>query len=372
MAPKRELSPDRPHQPHKEYPASLKYKVRGAIRYNQAHNPTATKQSVFDFFGVDRRVGYRMLKEDGPDRESYPRKENRGRKSKITKEDIQRMEAILIDGELLSWQDLAVKAGLVGERKVHFHTVREHVQDREYHKCTSCTRNWLAPRVRAERKSFALEHLNWQLQDWMFVRFSGEVHFGLSPQGRLRIIRKPGERLCVDCMDMQKIDEPVDKDEKKFHAWALVGWNYKSPLYWYETKDPYGRMVQQDYLDHILNPIIKPMLERGENFVLEEDQDRAHGPDNNNNRIQKWKDQHFMRYYINAPKSPDLNAIENAFFPLQQFLANTENWDEETFKTRAQEIWANRVSFEYINRQIETMEARIREVLDRDGRMIGH
>lgn len=35
-------------------------------------------------------------------------------------------------------------------------------------------------------------------EDWYRVRFSDEVHFGYGPQGKLRIIRKPGEQYCPD------------------------------------------------------------------------------------------------------------------------------------------------------------------------------
>lgn len=49
-------------------------------------------------------------------------------------------------------------------------------------------------------------------KDWYRVRFSDEVNFGYDPQGKLRIIRKPGEQYCPDCIQEDK--EPNEKDKK--------------------------------------------------------------------------------------------------------------------------------------------------------------
>lgn len=46
------------------------------------------------------------------------------------------------------------------------------------------------------------------------------MHFGYGPQGKLHIIRKPGERYCQD--RIQETDQPADK-----HCWAAVGHNLK-------------------------------------------------------------------------------------------------------------------------------------------------
>ena len=70
-------------------------------------------------------------------------------------------------------------------------------------------------------------------EDWDRVRFSDEVHFGWGPQHHLRIIRKPGQRYCVDCI--QHSDMPKSKDEKRFHCWAAMGYDFKSDLTFYEV-----------------------------------------------------------------------------------------------------------------------------------------
>ena len=100
----REITPTNliePHEAFKEYLTPSRSNIQGVIAYNKAHNPTATKQSVFDFFRVKRRSDYNIL--NGPTIRRPPGvKEGRksGRKKKLSKEDIERIEGIINDGDI--------------------------------------------------------------------------------------------------------------------------------------------------------------------------------------------------------------------------------------------------------------------------------
>lgn len=84
-------------------------------------------------------------------------------------------------------------------------------------------------------------------EDWDRVCFSDEVHFGWGAQHQLRIIRKPGERYCIDCIQYR--EEPKPKDEKRFHCWAAAGYDFKSDLTFYEVPgDTNGKMSLQVYI----------------------------------------------------------------------------------------------------------------------------
>jgi hypothetical protein len=118
-------------------------------------------------------------------------------------------------------------------------------------------------------------------EDWKHVRFSDEVHFEFGPQHRLRIIRKPGQQYCTSCL--QEADSPQKADEKRLHCWAAVGYDFKSPIHFYNVpSNGNGKMSQSVYIDQILEPIVKPWLDRGDKFVLEEDRDSGHGPGKSN------------------------------------------------------------------------------------------
>ena len=169
----RAISPNiPPHESHTEWPTPTKAKLQGAIEYAeylQRNNLSHTKQRAFDFYKINRRSAYRMLafndQATSNRGESARRSDNtsvstkRGQPRKITKQEVQKMEEIInssdINQRALSWQQLAIKVGLVEERKVHFHTVRVLMQSLEYHKCIACNKNWLSSHIRAERRRFA-------------------------------------------------------------------------------------------------------------------------------------------------------------------------------------------------------------------------
>jgi hypothetical protein len=205
--------------------------------------------------------------------------------------------------------------------------------------------------------------------DWKRVRFSDEVHFGYGPQHRLYIIRKPGERYCPDCI--QEHDTPREKDRKRFHCWAAVGWNFKSELTFYEVPgNSNGKMSQRAYIDQILEPVVKPWLEAGHDFVLEEDGDSGHGP-GRDNIVKSWKHDHHLQHYFNCASSPDLAPIENCWLPPKQHLQKYPHWDDSTTKELILEGWG-RVSQDFINDKVISMPQRLREVIERKGQMIGH
>ena len=54
-----------------------------------------------------------------------------------------------------------------------------------------------------------------RLEDWHHIRFSDEVYFGYSLQGKLCIIRKLDKKYYPDCI--QKNKKLNEKDKKRHH-----------------------------------------------------------------------------------------------------------------------------------------------------------
>ncbi|KAK3167337.1 hypothetical protein OEA41_010464 [Lepraria neglecta] len=222
--------------------------AKGLLKKN-ANTPIPTelptKHDIYEYFNVPDRSASRILGAENPteqaaesSRRGYYQgiEEKRGLKGKIGWRELKRMEEIVNDGNIryraLLWAELAKKAGLTGDKQVHFYTVRKLMQDQEYYKCIACTKNWLSSNIRIERRVFAWDKQTYKLEDWKRVRWSDEIYFGFGPEGKLRIIRRPGERFCWDCI--QERGKPLEeKDKKRLYAWAAVGWNFKTPLIWY-------------------------------------------------------------------------------------------------------------------------------------------
>ena len=83
------------------------------------------------------------------------------------------------------------------------------MESMHYRKCIACKKGWVNEKPARDRKAWAevMKQKYPEPEDWFRVRFSDEVHFCYGPQGKLRIIRKPGERYCPDCIQEDK--EPV-------------------------------------------------------------------------------------------------------------------------------------------------------------------
>ncbi|KZL63819.1 hmg box protein, partial [Colletotrichum incanum] len=269
------------------------------------------KSRVFHHAGVSERQGWRIIK-DARQRQRHhdPQlPETRGRRKLLQPADLQAMEKTLwsrgLEARALTWQSLAVESGI--QVDCSWRTIQRAMGSIGWRKCVACDIGWVSRDIAARRYD---------------IRFSDEVHFSLGPQGKLRIIRKPGERYCPDCI--QEGDSPREKDLKRLHAWAAVGYGFKSNLIFYEVPtNKNGKMSQQVYLDQILKLVVGSWIDNGEQFVLEEDGDSGHRP-GGKNIVKVWKEERGFKRYFNTPGSPDLSIIENCWKVPKAHIANYE------------------------------------------------
>jgi hypothetical protein len=94
-------------------------------------------------------------------------------------------------------------------------------------------------------------------EDWRHVRFLDKVHWSVGLEGKVWIIRKPGEQLCSNCIQ-HTLNREDKKKNKRLYSWAAIGYNFKSELNFHTTKLRNGKMSLQVYRDQILEPIVKP------------------------------------------------------------------------------------------------------------------
>jgi hypothetical protein len=363
--------------PHHDTPT--KSKIRGtveALDRRGIYNASTTKTSIFEEFGVSKTRGYAMLKSSATDRR-FPHSgetETRGRPHKITPDQIETMEHILhnadFHGRAMTWEALGHEARLYD---VSARTIQREMGCLNYHKCVACRKGWVSEKLANRRKDFAITMLERypNIDQWKRVRFSDETHIGISPLGRVYIIRRPGERFCKNCIQLEPPDEVI---KKRIHAWAAVGWNFKSDLILYNVPgNSNGKMSLKTYHDQILEPVVKPWLERGDDFVLEEDQDSGHGMKGKKpqeNLVQEWKREHHLQHYFNGSHCPDLVPIEDAWLAMKQFIRKYSYWEPDQIQQLAMEGWYDHVGVEYINRQVMDIPRRLHELIDREGQLI--
>ena len=90
-----------------------------------------------------------------------------------------------------------------------------------------------------------------------------------------------------------------------------------------------GKMTQQAYIDQVIESMVKPWLQAGEDFMLEEDGDSGHGPGRGDKVVKVWKREHGLQRYFRCASSPDLAPIENCRLPPKQWVRQWPHWDDK-------------------------------------------
>lgn len=361
------------------YTTPQKARLQGIVAWEDSkpQEQRSTRAEIFEHCDVRRTQGFEILKgmykepgnvatldpSAGNSRRFHndrTHKETRGRKPLVKEEDVQKLEKLIWDngfeGRTMTWESLAEESEVLNTHgePISGKTIQRHLGQLGWRHCVACRKHFLSEELKKKRVKWSKDMLAKypEPEDWYNVRFSDEVHFSFGPQGRLYILRKPGERECPDCIQeqAQKKRKSKGKDggeeldlDYKLHAWAAIGWNFKSELIFYDAGNSNGKMNHHTYRDQILEPIVKPWLKHGggHDFVLEEDGDSGHGYSSGTNIVKDWKVQNGLTTYKNAAGSPDLTPIENCWQLPKHQVKTRPHFDIETLKELAFEGWAN-------------------------------
>lgn len=364
------------------HPTPTKAFIQGAAWWNDKLNKQQFKRpyhptvDIFDAAPISRRRGWAML---NGDESPHPRtfhndpfkgSESRGRPPKISLSDLKEMDRIIRDygwdGRILTWQQLGEEAGVDAKAR----TIKERMGSLDYHKCIACKKGWRSQKSAKRRVFWAKDTLQIRpdSESYENIRYSDEMHAGWGPQYQMHLIRRPGERYCIDCI--QYTDEPAEKDRKRQHCWGSAGYEFKSDITFYDSGNSNGKMTQRVYIDTILEPIVKTWIQRGHDFYLEEDNDSGHGP-SPTNIVRTWKKENNLKFFFNCPESPDLAPIENCWIAPKQELKKVPHWEDSTVRELIYEGWA-KLHQPTINEWIHGMPQRLKDVIAADGQMTGH
>src|SRR5690242_18318937 len=97
-------------------------------------------------------------------------------------------------------------------------------------------------------------------------------------------------------------------------------------------------MTGQVYIDKVLSGPVKQWIERGDDFILEEDKDSRHGTEQKG-PVKRYKEQIGLKYFFNASGSPDLAPIENIWRCEKQGIKSIDHFDDETLVNAIQRAW---------------------------------
>jgi hypothetical protein len=361
-------------------------KLLTLIERNNIVSPSRkqTQRDEFAEAGFSNSAAYRVLKTKNPRRhhtqcviDNVP--DHRGSTPTIPGRTVNRMVEIAETGgfETRAFSHAQILAAADPDIQCCDRTIQRSLPD-DYRKHPAALRKYVQPDLQQTRVQWCMGAQSWSNTRIKRTRWSDEVHFGLGPQKQLQIFRWPGEtaRLAPDAI--QDRIEPItkkDREGKRIHVWAAAGYNFKSEIVFYDvpTNDN-GKMNGRVYVDAILEPHVKRWLERGDDFILEEDGDSGHGLiPSKRNPAWVWKAAHpELEWFKNAPQSPDLSPIENCWQPLKEKIKREPHWNGEKLKREIVRVWDEEVSQEWINRMVMEWRDRLAACIERDGKMTGY
>jgi hypothetical protein len=135
-------------------------------------------------------------------------------------------------------------------------------------------------------------------------------------------------------------------------------------LLFYEINSSNGKMTSDVYINQVLKGPVQSWIDRGDSFILEEDQDLGHGV-GQKSAVRKVKESMGLDYFFNASGSPDLSPIENIWRAEKQQIKDFDHFDDESLVRAIITAWAN-ISMDTIN-YIKSMVDRMQSLAERDG-----
>lgn len=357
---------------HPQHDTPKKAKLQGAAEFLEYSGLPYKKRDLFEFFEVSRSAGQRILQSStSRTLHNNPEcSEPRGRKRALSEADLQSIEDFLdtegFEARRLPYSRLLAEANI--DANASDQTIRTSLAQRSIHKRLAQQVDYVDDNLAAKRLEWSENALALrpQPEDWHEVFFSDEKHYSYGDEDQALILRKPSTRNYPE--NLQERKEPAEKDLKRLHCWAAIGFNFKSPLIWYSVpSNSNGKMSQAVYIKAILKGYIKKeLLDKGVQFILEEDGDSGHGP-GQKNPARTWKEEHGLRHFFNCPQSPDLSPIENAWLVVNEEIKKRPHWSEDELQELAEEGWRN-LSQETINGWIESMPTRLKHVIKLNGK----
>jgi transposase len=297
-------------------------------------------------------------------------KERSGQPRKLTQRAIRRIFRVIKEEPFITYRQLRDKLNLDCSPS----TILRALKDSKWGHWRAAKR----PRLTAEHAKLRLEFVNrykdWDWEEWSKVIFSDECSIELGSGKRTRWVfrvRAYGEKWRKDLVQDIKKGKGV-----RVMVWAAIWGDKRSDLIQLERDfdSKKNRYSSKSYLK-VIEEILPTIYEPGLHFM----QDNA--PIHTSNELKAWFADNGVKLLDWPPYSPDLNPIENLWFPLKEGvyivdpdIENTpggEDMVSNILAQAAQQSWED-LHTSLIKNCVGSMKRRLAAVIEAEGWYTGY
>lgn len=297
-------------------------------------------------------------------------KERSGQPHKLTQRAIRRIFRVIKEEPFITYRQLRDKLDLDCSPS----TILRALKDSKWGHWRAAKRPRLTQEHAKLRLEFAIKYKDWGWEEWSKVIFSDECSIELGSGKRTRWVfrvRAYGEKWRKDLVQDTKKGKGV-----RVMVWAAIWGDKCSDLIplkrdFDSKKNGYSSKSYLKVIEEILPTIYEPGL-----YFM---QDNA--PIHTSNESKAWFADNGIKLLNWPPYSPDLNPIENLWFPLKEGVYIIEpgienvTGGEDTVQNilfhAADGSWSNLRS-ELIKNCIESMPRRLEAIIEADGWYTGY
>jgi transposase len=281
-----------------------------------------------------------------------PKKDGRGRPSKLSKEEVDDLVAYVRrsqDTRRMTYQELGEVFG------VHKDCIKRALRRRGYYRRVALRKPPISEKNRRLRLEWAHEHLHWSEEQWHSILWTDETWVKAGRHRKTFVTRMIGEELDPTC-----IVERIPK-KRGWMFWGSFAGDEKGPsLFW--EKD-WGSIGAESYIAHII-PLIEGWLKLRPHLTLMQDNAPGHsGQATKDDLAERGITPCFWPAF-----SPDLNPIETVWNKMKDYIAHnfSDNLSYDALRAAVKEAW-EAIGQDTLRELVASMPERCQAVIDANG-----
>ena len=222
----------------------------------------------------------------------------------------------------------------------------------------------LSEASKRKRLAFAVEHLDWTIEQWFSILWSDETWVN-GFHRRIWVTRKAGEEYEDSCL-FTKVQRRTG-----WMFWGCFSGRKKGPSLFWEKK--WETINSERYCEYTL-PLVERHITLHPYLTFMQDNAPAHG----SKYTKTWLQNHGIRFLKWPPNSPDLNPIEIVWNWMKQWIQEVYSIEIDSVESQGkklkpdrlrqivQEAW-EQITEDALDGLLHTMHKRCQDVIDAHG-----